>query len=454
MSLNGAELARQYPHEFSIQYPPRREYFQEHFRDATKNCKFAPNAKWLLYIHVPFCESKCSYCNFSVDLRKNVVLQQKYIRLLIDQLEYVKTQLDLHDELVGIDIGGGTPTILPNALLDELASSVAPLRQRSRHAFPVSIETTPAIAAQHPDKFAMLAERGIDRVSVGLQTASEDCLIDMNRKQQVNVNAKAIRNLKRLPFQRLNVDLIFGLPGQNIDQWQRDLHQAVELEPDSITTYDCLYRGKGRALTKRTPALPTPHHYGQLYDFGWRFLLANGYFGNYGGLNFSRRPDETGTSAYFEGRLLDGLPYLGLGNYASSMCGSHWWFAPYGVDQWMKQIEGQVPLPVGDAYLLPSAERMAKYILLSLNFGMIDEARFYRVFGEAFHDNFGPELAFAVDFGWLEFGLGRWTIPQGKFKHLPELRSLFYSKQAIDWLTGRREDTRVRVHSISDVAPR
>jgi len=96
--------------------------------------------------------------------------------------------------------------------------------------------------------------------------------------------------------------------------------------------------------------LPSTEDYGRLYDLGWHFLKSYGYLAAYGGVNFSRIENETGTSAYFEGRLLDGFNYLGLGNYASSLCGQQWWFAPYSVNEWIRRVEEGLSFPVGDAY--------------------------------------------------------------------------------------------------------
>ncbi len=158
----------------------------------------------------------------------------------------------------------------------------------------------------------------------------------------------------------------------------------------------------------------------------------------FGSVNFSRHADETGTSAYFEARLLDGSPYLGLGNYASSLCGEAWWFAPYKVNDWLKRIEAGEHFPVGDSYLLPDAERMAKYLLLSLSFGVIDPQRFEKVFNQELQDCFAAELEVAQDQHWLVKSGTLYHIGAGHFGDLPKLRSLFYSTRAIEWLRNQK----------------
>src|SRR5207248_10188441 len=126
-----------------------------------------------------------------------------------------------------------------------------------------------------------------------------------------------------------------------------------------------------------------------------------GFHAPYGSVNFSRYAGETGTSPYFEGRLLDGLAYVGVGNYASSLAGECWWFAPARVNDWLQAVEAGTCLPSGDFYRLPVEERMAKYLLLSLSFGFLDPARFRSVFGADLEESHAAAVAMATDRGCL-----------------------------------------------------
>jgi oxygen-independent coproporphyrinogen-3 oxidase len=420
------------PHAFTLQYPPRREYFQEHFRADLDLTPLRQLRRVLLYVHVPFCESRCSYCNFAIDTRQNDTLHSQYVDGLCRQLERLEECLAPDVVIGGIDIGGGTPTILSPANLERLLRAFQPWIRRADHPIPLSIETTPSLAASDPDRLAILVAGGVSRISVGLQTMDDDLLSLVNRGSE-RLYARAIDNLRRADFERINVDLIFGLPGQTKEQWQHDLDRAIALPIDSITTYDCLYRGKGRLLQGQ--AIPAPEQYGELYDLAFeRLTVWAGFLACYGSLNFSWISDETGPSAYFERRLLDGMPYLGLGNYASSLIGEQWWFAPYRVGDWLAAVEGGSVLPVGDSYHLPTAEVMAKYLLLSLSFGVIDPVRFRSRFDCALSDQFADALTYAIDRGWLFEHSGVFALKPGAFRYLPWLRALFYAPQAIEWL--------------------
>jgi oxygen-independent coproporphyrinogen-3 oxidase len=272
---------------------------------------------------------------------------------------------------------------------------------------------------------------------MGVQSFNADTLALVNRRRQIEQTEQAMANLRASGFARLNLDVIFGLPGQTMQDWEADLDRVIVLQPDSITTYDCLYRGKGRALTKITPSTPSPTVYGAMYDVGYAKLTAAGWHAPYGSVNFSRRPDETGTSACFEGRLLDGLPYLGVGNYASSLRGNHWSFNAYSVGDYVDRIKAGAN-PCEYYYELPQAEARAKYVLYSLNYGLIDEARFQRRFGITLAEAYPREMEFALGSGLLKHLGSRWQLAAGRFDHMHIIRSLFYPDSAKEWLSQIR----------------
>jgi oxygen-independent coproporphyrinogen-3 oxidase len=429
------EFVAQHAHDFTIQYPPRREYFLQNFRRSPSPAAqdwlgAAPEV--LLYLHVPFCEAKCFYCNFAVDVSRDETTQSAYVDALLRELDGHAAWLG-GTTVQGIDIGGGTPTRLPAEQLRRLCQAIAPYARGAAHPFPTSIETTPRIAATEPEKLQILSSEGIDRVSMGVQSFNATTLALVNRRRQIDQTTQAMAHLREAHFKRINLDVIFGLPSQTSSDWLQDLERVIALQPDSITTYDCLYRGKGRALTKTSRNTPTPADYGALYDIGYRTLIQAGWHAPYGSVNFSRRPDETGTSACFEGRLLNGLPYLGLGNYASSLRADHWAFNTYGVADYIARIKAGAN-PCEYYYELPRVESQAKYALYSLNYGFIDEVRFQRRFGQALDEVYGSELAYANQAGLLNRQGSRWQLAQGRFDSMHLVRSLFYPAQARQWL--------------------
>lgn len=432
-SARALALAAEHPHDFTLQYPPRREYFMERFRVAKEDALIDASAldELLVYVHVPFCARRCAYCNFAVDVDPDEARMERYVAAMERRLAQLAARV--RGRVLGIDVGGGTPTRLPPRLLARLLAAVAPLRARAREHVqrPLSIETTPEIAATRPDVLDVLREHGVDRVSVGLQSGDAATLGALGRHRDVTLHARAIEALARRGFARVSADLIFGLPGQTRASWLGDLDAAIALGTDAITTYDCLYRGKGRALTRRTRTLPSPKSYGELYDAGFDRLVRAGLYSDYGSVNFSRHRGETGTSAYFERRLLDGTPYVGVGTYATSHAGDRWTFEHAAVDEWIESSQ-----PIADAYLLDRDETVAKYLLLSLSFGRIDRDRFHRRFGAPVELHRGRALEDAEALDLLRRDARGFHVR--RFEDLPKVRALLHPPAAIAWLEQMR----------------
>ena len=422
------ELSQRRPEVFTIQYPPGRGYFQERYRSPLNADLFGKLDNILLYLHIPFCKARCSYCNFAIDTRKDQSVHQRYIKALISQLAQLAEFIPPDCRISGIDIGGGTPTLITTELLDMLIEALAPWKKRSIVLGPLSVETTPGFAAQEPDKIRKLAAHGVDRISMGIQSTSRELLAKLNRNSVSD--EKAVDNLLNSNFRRINIDLIFGLPGQDESCWEKDVRKVTAMGVDSVTIYDCLYRGEGRMLPNKQPRV---EQYGKLYDTAYEILTASGYHAPYGSVNFSKHLGETGTSPYFEGRLLDGVPYIGLGNYASSLVGHQWWFAPYTVNDWENAARKSV-FPVQDSFYLPDKELMAKYILCSLNFGFLDPGRFSRIFHQDFEVVYKTSLEYLLVNKWIEFRNGCYFIASGSFNRMWAIRALFYPESAIEWV--------------------
>ena len=144
--VNWLAFVEAHPHDFTIQYPARREYFIQNFR-----CEPAPRtSEWLsdldqllLYLHIPFCEAKCYYCNFAVDVNRSEDFHRKYVDALLRELDSHADWLP-NCEIAGVDIGGGTPTILATAQLRRIARAVKPLLKKKCPPVPIQHRDNPA----------------------------------------------------------------------------------------------------------------------------------------------------------------------------------------------------------------------------------------------------------------------------------------------------------------------
>jgi len=181
-----------------------------------------------LYLHVPFCTTKCGYCDFySVPCagRATGELVERLLAELAGRL--AETPLTV----ATIFLGGGTPTVLP---AEELARLLEPLARvaRSGACREFTVEANPATLDD--EKAGLLASAGVDRLSLGAQSFHASELAVLERIHAPEDIAPAVRTARRAGIGRINLDLIFGIPGQTLASWTASLDRAMELEPGHL----------------------------------------------------------------------------------------------------------------------------------------------------------------------------------------------------------------------------
>jgi oxygen-independent coproporphyrinogen-3 oxidase len=191
-----------------------------------------------VYVHVPFCASTCDYCAF-YQVRPEGDDLRRFIRTMHAEMDLVGGALFA----TTVFWGGGTPGLLPPAMLGELASVV-----RGRlAAAPVewSVEMAPATVTR--ERLQALRDGGITRISIGVQSLDPGLLDSLGRRHTREQVLRAYALVREAGFENVNLDLIFAIPGQDIDAWRQDLEETVALEPEHISTY-CLTFEEDTAL--------------------------------------------------------------------------------------------------------------------------------------------------------------------------------------------------------------
>lgn len=205
-------------------------------------------APWLVpraaYVHVPFCAHHCGYCDFAV-----VSGRDEQIGAYLDALAAELAALGQPRPVETIFLGGGTPSYLPAAELRRLLGEVArwlPLAAGGEYTLEANPESLTA------EKLALLAEAGVNRVSLGAQSFRRDLLAVLERGHDPGEVARAVARVRRHAV-RVSLDLIFGVPGQTEAMWADDLRQARALGTDHVSTYGLTYE-KGTRLWKQRRA--------------------------------------------------------------------------------------------------------------------------------------------------------------------------------------------------------
>jgi len=198
-----------------------------------------------LYVHVPFCRTKCGYCDFfSVPVENWGVPQY---------LDRVRQELhgriaEAGCELCTVFIGGGTPTVLAPQALSRLLEPVSDVAGGS-DLVEFTVEANPGtVNAQKAD---ILVQAGVNRVSMGAQSFLADELAVLDRLHSPKDIAPAVATVRQAGLRRINLDLIFGIPGQTLESWRTSLDQAIELGIDHIACYGLTYEPETRLTADR-----------------------------------------------------------------------------------------------------------------------------------------------------------------------------------------------------------
>ncbi len=223
------------------------------------------------YVHIPFCAHHCGYCDFAVTAG-----QDHLIDLYLEALGLELAALNEPKPARTLFLGGGTPSHLNHRQIDRLFQDLDRWLPREGDA-EVSLEANPD--SFDAEKAKQLAERGVNRISLGVQSFQPRLLHVLERLHEPRHVAPAVEAAKRYNG-RVSIDLIFGVPGQTFADWKSDLRHALELQPDHISTYGLTFE-KGTRLWKQQQRGDV-HSIGeelelQMYQHAMEFLEVNGF---------------------------------------------------------------------------------------------------------------------------------------------------------------------------------
>lgn len=259
-----------------------------------------------LYIHIPFCVSKCYYCDFSSFVNKNDKIDI-YIDSLIKELSLYKDELS-HYYIKTIFIGGGTPSSIDPKYIYRILEFINKNYDTSR-LNEVTIETNPGTLDK--EKIKIYKAGGINRVSMGAQTLDDNLLKIIGRTHKVEDIYKSLQLLRNANINNINIDLMFGLPSQSIEDVMDSLKKVVDLKMEHISYYGLILE-EGTYLNKLFKEgkviLPSEDEERLMYHKATEYLIQNGY-NHYEISNYSLPTYECKHNLVY----WDVLPYLGLG---------------------------------------------------------------------------------------------------------------------------------------------
>jgi len=265
-----------------------------------------------LYVHIPFCARICPYCAFYKE-RADSSQTQRFCEALLREIEEVRNRYSLKPET--IFFGGGTPTALTTAQLEFLLSG---MRDRLDLSGLVewTLEANPGSVS--PRKAAVLRAMGVSRISLGVQSWDDDLLKLLGREHNAAQAEASFRILRDTGFTNVSIDLMFGLPGQTLAQWEADLEKTIRLRPDHISTYCLTYEEDTEFFLRhsRGEFREDPESDAQFLETAMRTLGRAGYE-HYEISNYAR----PGFASVHNHGYWAGHNYLGIGPSAFSTVG-------------------------------------------------------------------------------------------------------------------------------------
>lgn len=358
-----------------------------------------------LYVHIPFCNTVCYYCGCNKIVTKQYSRAEPYLELLLKEIDLVADQLadkngKCNRQLTQLHFGGGTPTFLND---DQIRTLMNKLRSRfnfvavSEGEF--SIEIDPRECSENTVK--TLQEVGLNRMSMGVQDFDPIVQKAVNRIQSKEETLRVLNEARQHGFESMNIDLMYGLPHQTVETFDRTLDTIIEFSPDRIALFNYAHLPHMFMPQRRIDedALPTPQEKLNILEHSINKLLDAGYV--FIGMDHFAKPDDELTIAQQEGKLYRNFQgystqadcdLIGLGVTSIGYVGGGFFQNEKDMEDYAKAI-GTGEFPVFRGYQLSDEDHLRRHVIMRLMCDFaLDFAPFEQQFGIDFKKHFADGL--------------------------------------------------------------
>lgn len=352
-----------------------------------------------LYIHIPFCAQKCLYCDFPSFARKDH-LRKAYIEALNKEIISLREKYN-NLEINTIFIGGGTPSVLEDDELECLLKEVAKLNMAKDIEY--SMECNPGNLTE--EKLEVMKNYGVNRISMGLQAKQDNLLKGLGRIHNYKTFKENFLLAKKVGFNNINVDLMFGLPNQRLNEWEETLREIISLEPAHISAYSLIIE-EGTAFYNLYEndklKLPTEEEERKMYHLAKKILEENG-FNQYEISNYAKEGKECRHNlAYWN---MDN--WIGVGSAAASYINGKRIKNISSVEEYINSINEKGEA-VEEIINNSKNDNMEEFMFMGLRkINGIDENEFKKRFSMNINDVYGEILNKYIDEGLLIRDSGR-----------------------------------------------
>jgi len=354
-----------------------------------------------LYVHIPFCARKCNYCDF-LSACRTYDDQEMYFRKLLEEIAY-SSVLAAEYTVTSVFIGGGTPSVADPERICDILFVIRKYYALSPDA-EISIECNPGSTLRH--KFAKYREAGINRLSIGLQSADNGELRTLGRIHSFEEFLKSYQSARMEGFENINIDLMNCIPGQTEKSWRRTLKNVLMLKPEHVSVYNLIVE-EGTDFARRIDAgelfLPAEEEMARIDAVTDEFMAAQKY-GRYEVSNYAR----DGFACRHNIGYWTGVPYLGFGLGAAGYYnGSRYRntadFREYLNTDFKGITEETYPLTKSEREVIGREEQMREFMILGLRLIQgVSLLEFYTRFGRKMEDVYGNVISRYEGMGLLE----------------------------------------------------
>ena len=359
----------------------------------------------VIYIHIPFCVRKCYYCDFLSGPADEETID-KYVKALINEIEYYGERCGKAGKnipVTSVFFGGGTPSLIDSMYIKRVMSKLKELFHIEENA-EVTIECNPGTANEK--KLKRYREIGINRISIGLQSANDEELKSIGRIHTYEQFLNIYKEARNVGFDNINVDLMSALPNQTLDSYKETLHKVIELNPEHISAYSlileegtCLYE-QIEALERegKETGLPDEDTERNMYYETKRILEENGYY-RYEISNYAKKGKECKHNIAYWRRE----HYIGMGIGAASYMHNVRMKNISDINEYIN-IDRNNPMcdDKTEMELLTTEDKMAEFMFLGLRMVEgISIKDFEQEFSEDFNEIYGDITKKHIEDGLL-----------------------------------------------------
>lgn len=399
-------------------YPLKKEWFSDYRSYADI---MAGEDELSFYFHIAYCKHLCRFCEYTRFLSQSSEEENKYIELIISQC---RSFIDTHtiNNLVGLDIGGGTPTAINIHAFEKLMSFIHQINQTIPSSKRIERSMEFSFSTFDIEKIKLAVDSGFTRMSTGIQIYDK-ALLDSNNRDNISVSKmiEYYTQIKTVGVKKMNIDIMYGLPNESFEVIKNTVDAIEIISPEQVTLYETRYN-----LNKISSEGINRNLLWEQYLYIYNRLLEMGYIGKIGQNSFSKYNDE-GVSSYLYNRMFYGKAYKGFGVSAQSM-------SRKGISYNNLKLCNERNMPYidriyeEDIYLLPAEELAAKYVCVSLYSGRFSISVLSEIIKEDAYSVYSDELNFLLDNKLAEINNGICILTQKGFLLYGGVASLFWSK--------------------------